>query len=144
MKKNTKWALAIVAGVIVTVFALCIGIGAASMDAAKSPPPAGTTSAAGREVTSPEAIASASASPAAAKPTEIQAGTWTVNVDIPAGTYRSSGAKAGCYWAIMKTGSNGADIVANDLPSGGRPQITLKKGQDFQTSDECGVWTKIK
>ena len=51
----------------------------------------------------------------------ITDGTWTVGVDITPGTYRSNGASADCYWAITATGSNGADIIKNDLPGGGRP-----------------------
>lgn len=45
-----------------------------------------------------------------------------------------------CYWAIVRTGSNGADIIQNDLPKGGFPSVTLKAGQDFENS--CGVWAK--
>ena len=33
--------------------------------------------------------------------------------------------------------------IDNGLPQGGRPQITLKRGQWF-TSERCGKWSKIK
>jgi len=72
---------------------------------------------------------------------QIKDGTWTVGVDIEAGTYRTAEAVTSmCYWAILKTGTNGADIIQNDLPKGGFPSVTLKAGQDFDNS--CGTWTK--
>jgi hypothetical protein len=72
---------------------------------------------------------------------QIKDGTWTVGVDIEPGTYRTADAVTSmCYWAILKTGTNGADIIQNDLPKGGFPSVTLKAGQDFENS--CGVWTK--
>lgn len=77
------------------------------------------------------------------KPT-IEQGIWTVGVDIPPGTYRvTAPVEEGCYWAITKSGTNGDDIIANDLVSGGRPTVTVRKGQDFETND-CGTWEKVK
>lgn len=72
----------------------------------------------------------------------ITEGAWTVGRDFPAGTYRSDGDFAFCYWEITRSGSNGQDIVANDNLEGGRPTVTLARGQDFQSQD-CGTWTKI-
>ena len=64
--------------------------------------------------------------------------------DIPAGTYRTRDAvSSGCYWMVAKSGTNGEDILSNDLPSGGHPQVSVKRGQDFKT-DGCGTWVKIK
>lgn len=72
----------------------------------------------------------------------IKEGTWTVGVDLEPGTYRASADVAsGCYWGIYRTGSNGSDIVDNDIVSGGRPSVTLSAGQDFKTS-RCGTWSK--
>jgi hypothetical protein len=70
----------------------------------------------------------------------IREGTWTVGVDIAPGTYRST-ADVGsrCYWAILASGTNGDDIIANDIPGGGRPTVTLAEGQDFETK-RCGTW----
>ncbi|MGP5607146.1 MULTISPECIES: coiled-coil domain-containing protein [Micrococcaceae] len=71
----------------------------------------------------------------------VTGGTWTVGLDIAAGTYRADEpVDSDCYWAIMRTGSNG-DLIENDIPGGGRPSVTLSKGQDFNTS-RCGSWTK--
>lgn len=71
----------------------------------------------------------------------VSDGTWTVGLDIAAGTYRIDEAvDSDCYWAVLRTGSNG-DIIENDIPGGGRPSVTLSKGQDFN-STRCGSWTK--
>jgi hypothetical protein len=79
--------------------------------------------------------------PPAAKPT-IEDGVWTVGEDIPAGTYKVTEKISGmCYWAITKSGTNGSDIIDNDIPSGGLPRVTIKKGQDFETNG-CGTWKK--
>ncbi|MFI7494450.1 hypothetical protein ACH9D2_06990 [Kocuria sp. M4R2S49] len=70
----------------------------------------------------------------------IREGTWTVGVDIAPGTYRSTDdVGSSCYWAILTSGTNGDDIIANDIPGGGRPTVTLAEGQDFETK-RCGTW----
>jgi hypothetical protein len=82
--------------------------------------------------------------PAVAPPpagSKIEEGTWTVGTDFSAGTYRTAGASSDCYWAITKSGSNGADIVQNHF-GGGNLTVTLKSGQDFST-ERCGSWVKI-
>jgi hypothetical protein len=72
---------------------------------------------------------------------QIDNGTWTVGVDIELGSYRTVEAiTSACYWAILRTGSNGDDIIQNDIVEGGFPSVTLKAGQDFKNS--CGVWNK--
>lgn len=74
---------------------------------------------------------------------EVDDGVWTVGVDLPAGKYRTTEAvSSDCYWSITKTGTNGSDIVQNGIPGGGRPSVTLKKGQDFETQ-RCGTWRKV-
>lgn len=70
-------------------------------------------------------------------------GVWTVGVDVAPGTYRASAVSSTCYWAILRSGTNGDDIIANDLPSGGNPQVTIEEGQDFETV-RCGEWVKIE
>lgn len=74
----------------------------------------------------------------------VTEGTWTVGVDISAGTYRlkaPADKAAMCYWSITRTGSNGDDIISNDIVTGGRPSVRLSKGQDFTTQD-CGDWIR--
>lgn len=72
----------------------------------------------------------------------VREGTWTVGVDIEPGTYRTDAeVSSSCYWGIYRTGSNGSDIIDNDIVSGGRPTVTLSAGQDFKTT-RCGAWTK--
>lgn len=92
--------------------------------------------------TPPPTTAPATTAPAP-KPT-IDEGVWTVGVDIPPGMYRvTAPVDDGCYWSITKSGSNGDDIISNDIVSGGRPTVVLKRGQDFE-SDRCGTWEKVK
>ncbi|MFQ4149454.1 hypothetical protein AAGW05_12275 [Arthrobacter sp. LAPM80] len=69
-------------------------------------------------------------------------GTRTVGRDIEPGTYvTAADVGSSCYWAILASGTNGSDIVDNDLPKGGRPSVTIIEGQDFKSS-RCGSWTK--
>ncbi|GAB5079652.1 coiled-coil domain-containing protein [Arthrobacter sp. AD-310] len=72
----------------------------------------------------------------------VSDGTWTVGKDVAAGTYRATAdVGSSCYWGIYETGSNGGNIIENDLPGGGRPSVALSAGQDFKSS-RCGTWTK--
>ncbi|MCO4261941.1 hypothetical protein NG697_03165 [Pseudarthrobacter sp. MDT3-26] len=72
----------------------------------------------------------------------VSDGTWTVGSDIEPGTYRASAdVGSSCYWGIYATGSNGSNIIDNDLPGGGRPSVALSAGQDFKSS-RCGKWEK--
>ncbi|MEV7605126.1 hypothetical protein AB0N65_06775 [Paenarthrobacter sp. NPDC089322] len=72
----------------------------------------------------------------------VREGTWTVGVDIEPGTYRADAeVSSRCYWGIYRSGSNGSDIIDNDIVSGGRPSVTLSAGQDFTTT-RCGTWSK--
>lgn len=69
-------------------------------------------------------------------------GTWVVGSDIAPGTYRASEpVGSSCYWGIYSSGSNGADILDNDLPGGGHPVVVLAEGQDFKSA-RCGTWEK--
>ncbi|TYC98640.1 hypothetical protein FQ377_10025 [Arthrobacter echini] len=111
---------------------------------------------AAREADAEEAAAEVEAAEAAVKKREeaitaaedakaastISDGIWTVGTDIEPGTYRSA-AEVGssCYWGIYRSGSNGDDIIENDIPGGGRPTVTLSDGQDFN-STRCGSWEK--
>ena len=84
---------------------------------------------------------------ATAKPPGAEAtmgpGVWVVGQDIKAGTYRTTAAvEDGCYWEInARVGSD--DIVQNDNPQGGRPQVVLRAGQVF-TSARCGDWGRLR
>ncbi|MEO5321365.1 hypothetical protein PV761_22620 [Arthrobacter sp. CC3] len=72
----------------------------------------------------------------------ISDGTWTVGTDIAPGTYRATtDVGSSCYWGVYATGSNGSNIIDNDLPGGGRPSVALSAGQDFKSS-RCGKWEK--
>ena len=72
----------------------------------------------------------------------VSDGTWVVGVDIEPGSYKAkSDVGSRCYWGIYASGSNGDDIIANDIPGGGLPTVTLAAGQDFKSS-RCGSWTR--
>lgn len=72
----------------------------------------------------------------------VTEGTWTVGRDINPGTYVASlDVGSSCYWGIYASGSNGDNIIENDIPGGGRPTVTLSVGQDFKSS-RCGSWIK--
>ncbi|TFV79481.1 hypothetical protein E4P39_02305 [Blastococcus sp. CT_GayMR19] len=74
--------------------------------------------------------------------TSIDEGTWTVGRDVEPGTYTTAQAVTGdCYWAITRSGTNGGDIVRNDIVKGGFPTVTLSAGQDF-TNNRCGTFVK--
>lgn len=92
----------------------------------------------------PESASVGAAKPAKPPAPTVDDGVWVVGDDMPAGTYKVTAAVSSrCYWEISKTGGSGVmDIVANDLPGGGKPQVSLKRGQTFKT-DNCGTWRKV-
>jgi len=88
-------------------------------------------------------VETSAAAPTKAAPVTIEEGTWTVGEDFPAGTYKlQTAATSMCYWGIYKSGTNQANIIDNDIVTGGRPTVTLKRGQDFKS--DCGTWVKVK
>jgi hypothetical protein len=90
------------------------------------------------------ATSAAPTKPAPAPAATIDDGVWTVGEDFPAGTYKVREAVTQmCYWGIYKSGTNQSDIVDNDIVTGGKPTVTLKRGQDFKSSG-CGTWVKVK
>lgn len=75
--------------------------------------------------------------------TTIEEGDWTVGVDVAPGKYRTEGTVSGtCYWGIYKAGSNQSKIIDNGIATGGRPTVTLKKGQEFKNQG-CGNFVKV-
>ncbi|WP_159620020.1 hypothetical protein [Arthrobacter zhaoguopingii] len=75
--------------------------------------------------------------------TTIGEGTWTVGRNVEPGIYTTAKPVSGsCYWGIYTSGTNGDDIIANDIVTGGQPTVTLQVGQDFETT-RCGSWSKI-
>jgi hypothetical protein len=98
---------------------------------------------AGREKAVSARESSATSVEAVAESNAISDGTWTVGVDIKPDTYRTKEAvSAMCYWEITRSGTNGGDIVENDIVNGGRPTVTIRNGQDFK-SERCGDWAKV-
>ncbi len=73
----------------------------------------------------------------------ITDGTWVIGEDVKPGTYKVTEAITSgmCYWKIARSGTNGSNIIENDIVQGGLPVVTLKVGQDFETN-ECGDWAR--
>ena len=66
---------------------------------------------------------------------------WQVGRDIDAGTYRATtevGSR--CYWSITVSGDSD-NILQNDIPGGGYPQVTVSDGQQLKLMN-CGTFTK--
>lgn len=134
MKRNLWTALGATAAALV----IACGSPAAPKTPAFSPaPPADIVPTTGAPATTPAAVTAAPATPAVPSITD---GTWTVGEDIPAGTYKVTGAGSTCYWKIAKSGTNGSDIIDNHI-GGGNLRVVLKAGQDFETA-RCGTWVK--
>lgn len=75
-----------------------------------------------------------------AKKNSISDGVWQVGKDVDAGTYRAtSQVGSDCYWEIST--DNGDNIVQNDFPGGGYPEVTVGDGQQLKISS-CGTMTK--
>lgn len=78
-----------------------------------------------------------------AAPATIEDGLWHVGEDVDAGTYRLKNPVSEedfCYWKKSRD-AEGSDIIDNDFAGSGRLQVTLKKGQWFE-SDRCGSWVR--
>ena len=75
-----------------------------------------------------------------AKKNTIGDGVWQVGKDIDAGTYRATrevGSR--CYWSISNPVTD--DILQNDLPGGGFPEVTVSDGQQLKIAN-CSTFTK--
>lgn len=146
-KKNPKLvgAVAIIVALLVGCTGGCLGgvaISGSTPEVVVTPSPYQVTEYLNATPTT-AAASTAPAAPAKAAAPTIEDGIWTVGDDFPAGTYRTRDAvTSSCYWGIYKSGTNQGDIVENDIVAGGRPTVTLKRGQDFKT--DCGTWVKIK
>jgi len=83
---------------------------------------------------------------AKAKAKTIGEGLWLVGEDVPAGRYKTSGARDEsiplCYWHVAKDDTDNTILVQglNDKP-GEQGRVTLKSGQYFKTSG-CADWVK--
>ena len=65
-----------------------------------------------------------------------------IGYDVPVGTYRTvTNVESTCYW-LKSRDAEGTNIIDNSIPTGGRPQVTLKKGQWF-TSQGCPDWAPV-
>jgi len=150
-----KWPIAAGAVIVATLAACTSGGGGTKAQAPSSAPTVTTTVVPDsppptHPVTHPATPSTKKATHPASKKatpdtrsTVVIQGIWHVGTDISPGVYRTDEDVAGhgCYWQ-KSSDSEGQNIISNDLPSGGRPQVTLKSGQWFTTQD-CGTWKKI-
>lgn len=73
-----------------------------------------------------------------AKRNSVSAGVWQVGKDIEAGTYRATSPVGDdCYWEVK----SGGEIVQNDIPGGGYPEVTVTDGQQLKIS-ACGTFAR--
>jgi hypothetical protein len=85
------------------------------------------------------------AAPAPAIPDVIEDGLWEVGVDIQIGRYKviePVDPNGFCYWQISPVGKPDT-IIDNGVVTGGRPIVTIKKNQTFETNG-CGNWKKVR
>ncbi|KQO98923.1 hypothetical protein [Leifsonia sp. Leaf264] len=68
--------------------------------------------------------------------------SYIVGVSMEPGVYEATSASGTCYWEINTSGTNGSDIVDNDLGAQGLIRVTVSGGQDFNSS-RCGDWKKV-
>jgi hypothetical protein len=145
------WTIGIAIAGIVGLGGLAIGIGLAAtdrhpastptVDASTEYLPPSEPSPSG--VTATTAGATTKATAPKPNPPTITNGTWTVGVDIPAGSYRATDAGTECFWEIRKSGTTDAEGIVENQLGVGPWTATLSAGQDFET-DGCGTWTKMK
>lgn len=151
--KHRRTGLIVLTLAVLLVIGLCaVGFWVGTADVRPSPtttPPVVTHTVADEDRVAvppmegdPEVTPAPAPKPKPEKPA-IGEGVWHVGDDVPAGTYRAvtpvdpSGL---CYWMRAKDDA-GQNIVANGIPTGGRPQVTLRKGEWF-TSQGCPIWVK--
>ena len=98
------------------------------------------TAAPGSTATAPAATTAPEPAADGGQMTTFGEGIYTVGLDIKPGTYRVTAAVSDCYWAILKTGTNGDDIIQSDVAKGGYPTVTVRAGKVSKTS-RGGTWT---
>lgn len=64
-------------------------------------------------------------------------GSYLINKEIAAGTWRNDGAATDCYWAVT---TRSGEIVSNYFGVSGGTAFIPALGFQFQTQD-CGNWT---
>lgn len=73
-------------------------------------------------------------------------GTYEVNIDVNAGTWKATvpSDSLGCYWEREKDETGSMDsILANDTVSaGGHATVTIKKSDKAFKTQGCGTWTR--
>lgn len=70
-------------------------------------------------------------------------GTWRLNLDITAGTWRTAGTNAGCYWErVSDLSGEFESIIANNFANG--PMVVTFPSSDAAVTFSGGcAWTKV-
>ncbi|OBA64502.1 hypothetical protein A5647_02185 [Mycobacterium sp. 1100029.7] len=102
--------------------------------------PATTVTSTVPPVTHTVTVTAVPAPPPGPKTTVAANGTFLVNTDIAAGTYRAAGGQA-CYWARLKS-LNTNDVIDNSVGDGQQVVAILPTDTAFVTRG-CGTWNKI-
>lgn len=100
-------------------------------------------------ITKTQTVTAAPKAPASTQPASTTIpgdGTYQVGKDIPAGTYKSSGASASgagdCYWERAKDASGSMDSIIANNNSTGQSVVTVNAGEFF-TTQGCNTWVKV-
>lgn len=92
--------------------------------------------------------ASASPTPAAAKPGTITDGQWGVGSQVKPGTYVTvvPADSSGCYWERESSADGSFDsIISNDNADPGQQSVvTIAATDKFFKASGCGTWTLQK
>lgn len=136
---------AIAGGVLLLFLSVLVVLGEVEWPVG-APPPVQPTAPAPSSPQAPLPTPPAEAMPPMPVPTlasEFGEGSWTVGEDVRPGTYKVSEpiTSGSCYWEITKGDTDGK-IEKHGVEVGGRPKVTLVKGQTFRSSG-CGIWIKV-
>ena len=75
-------------------------------------------------------------------PVTFGPGTWRVGTDIPPGTYRNSGNRAGCYWErVSGFGGTFGEIITNEFSNVRQIVTVAATDAGFAPDSDCGTWS---
>jgi hypothetical protein len=74
---------------------------------------------------------------------DLRDGIFIVGTDLGPGRYRATGGP-NCYWARLRGFSGDVEqIIENDSPSVGHPEIDILATDVGFESLDCGIWTRL-
>ena len=72
-------------------------------------------------------------------------GTYRVNIDLPAGTYRTQGIGP-CYWARLSAVTltpSPSEVIADDTTNGAPATVTIQPSDAAFTTVGCDTWLSV-